>query len=117
MLAASATFIKSLFYNFHNDTVPLFSLLISLFIALLCILLDGSAAVSAAASVRSDKRRTQLGCLGIIFLAQLAFSAICALCSRSKLDMTVIYFLITTVLLVLAAVFCRLGSGTKGGSP
>ncbi len=116
MLAASTTFIKSLFYDFHNDTVPFFGFIISLTIALLCILIDGSAVACTAASVKSDKRRTQLGCLGIVFLTQLAFSAICAICSRSKLNIIIIYFLITTALLALAAVFCRLGSDPKGGS-
>lgn len=116
MAAAGVTLIKSLFYGFHDDTVPFFSLVISLSIALVCAVLIGGAAVCAVVSLRSKNRRSQLGCIGIMLLLNVLFAGVCAVCHHSKLTMIIICAAVTAVILALAAVFTKISPEPKGES-
>lgn len=54
MVVAIIIYVKSLFYNFHEDTIPFFSIIISSVIALFCIILGIGAVICAYFSIKSN---------------------------------------------------------------
>lgn len=110
MILALITFVKSLFYNFHNDTVPFFSIMISSAISLFCIILGVGTGVCIVNYIRSSMFNRQLLWLGIVFLLNLVFSAVCLLIYYSQLKIIAVYFLITSLLLAISFIFCKKNS-------
>ena len=110
MIAALITFIKSLFYNFNNDTVPFYSFLISSAISLFCIMIGVGTGICIVNYIKSDKLSQQLFWGGIVFLLNLVFSAVCLLIHYSQLKIIAVYFLITSLLLVISYIFCKKNS-------
>lgn len=106
MVSALITFVRSLFYNFNNDTVPFFSIMISSAVSLFCIALCTVSGICIINYIKSDKRNRQLIWLSISFLLNLVFSAVCLFIHHSQLKITVIYLLMTTLLSALSF-FCQ----------
>ena len=99
MAAASVTFIKSLFYNFHNDTVPLFSIGFSCSLSLANIGLLVLAALcvfgALGAGKLSAKDKTIL--LTAALLLNLGFGAVCALVKQTHYAVIAVYLLLTSL--------------------
>ena len=113
MILALVTLVKSLFYNFHNDTVPFFGILISSAISLFCIIICVGTGVCIVNYIKSSMFNQQLLWGGIVFLLNLIFSVVCLLIHYSQLKIIAIYFLITSFLLVISYIFCKKNSVMK----
>ena len=107
MILALVTFVKSLFYNFHNDTVPFFSILISSAISLFCIVICVGTRVCIVNYIKSSMFNQQLFWGGVVFLLNLVFSIVCLLIHYSQLKIIAIYFLITSLFLAISYIFCK----------
>ena len=108
MISAIVTFVKSLFYNFHNDTVPFFSIMTSSAISLFCIIIGVVTGICIVNYISSDKLDRQFLWVGIVFLLNLVFSAVCLLIRFDQLKIIAVYFLlITSLLLVISYFFCK----------
>ena len=107
MILALVTFVKSLFYNFHNDTVPFFSIFISSAISLFCIIIGVVTGICILNYIKSSMLNQQLLWGGIVFLLNLVFSVVCLLVRYSQLKIIAVYFLITSLLLVISYIFCK----------
>ena len=107
MILATITFVKSLFYDFRNDTVPFFSIFISCTIALLSIMLNIGAGICVVKFIKSNYHSFLIG---IVFLLNFVFSAICLFFHYEQLKVVAAYFLITSLLFAMAFLVCRIDS-------
>ncbi len=99
MAAAGVTYIKSLFYNFHNDTVPLISIGFSCVLSLLCIVLLAFAAMCVFVFLRNgtQSRHDRAVFLGTAFIMNLGFGGHCALVKQSHYALIAGYLAVTSL--------------------
>ena len=102
MLAASVTLIKSLFYDFSNDTVPLFSIIISVFISLICVTADAAMIVFSVRVIRASEGKRKLLYAAGAFLAELVFAGVCCLVHSEHMALIAAFFLTASLLLILS---------------
>ena len=107
MIPALVTLIISLFYNFHNDTVPLISIMISVAFSLFCVLLCIGAGICIVRYLKTDVFSRQLLRIGAVCLLNLVFAAVCLLNHADQFKVIAVYFLITTLLYAVSLLFCR----------
>lgn len=108
MVVAIIIYVKSLFYNFHEDTVPFFSFVISSIITIFYIFLGIGAIICAYCSIRSNTSSHQSLLICTIFLLNFLFSAVCVIVGCEQLKIIVIYFLTTSLLLLSSLILCRI---------
>ena len=101
MILALITLVKSLFYNFHNDTVPIISIMISCAVSLFCITLVVGTGFCIRKYTKSATTNSRSLWFGITFLLNVVFSAVCLLVHESRLKIIAAYFLITSLSLAL----------------
>ncbi|MBR3267129.1 MAG: hypothetical protein IKI58_00110 [Oscillospiraceae bacterium] len=106
MAAASVTFIRSLFYNFHNDTVPLISIGISCVFALLNLAFLILSALCIFVFVRQKKPSLRRPMVAGAFFVNLGFGALCALVKQAHYGLIGIYLLATSLCFALAYLLC-----------
>jgi hypothetical protein len=112
MILALITLVKSLFYDFHNDTVPIVSIAISCAISLLCAAIVIGTGLCIVLCLRSVTFKSQLLWTGAIILLNLIFSAVCLLVHSEKFRLTAIYFLASAFLTAAAFVSGRINNKT-----
>lgn len=113
MIVSSAVFIKSLFYNFHEDTLPLFSMFLSCSVSFVCIVLDAGMICLAFLFFNKPNAQRQTLLIGLMFLLDLAFSVLRMIVQCVNIRLVIITgvcFLITSVFFALSALFCKLGA-------
>lgn len=108
MILALITLVKSLFYNFHNDTVPIISIMISCAVSLFCITLVVGTGFCIRKYTKSATTNSRSLWFGITFLLNVVFSAVCLLVHESRLKIIAAYFLITSLSLALSFVFGKI---------
>ena len=105
---ASITFVKGLFYDFHNDTVPLFSIVFSCMFSAIGVGLVIVSGIAVVCFWKAKQKRLQLLLTGVILACTLAFSGLCLLCYGGATGTIVLFCTITALLSVLTAVLCML---------
>ncbi len=108
MILALITLVKSLFYNFHNDTVPIISIMISCAVSLFCITLVVGTGFCIRKYTKSATTNSRSLWFGIVFLLNVVFSAVCLLVHESRLKIIAAYFLITSLSLALSFVLGKI---------
>lgn len=107
MLCVLVTAVKGLFYDFHNDTVPMISMMISVFLSMLFLVLTAGTGTCILLYIRTEACRKQLLLAGIAVLLNLAFSALCLLCYDGQFNRIAVYFLLSVLLTAGSAALCR----------
>ena len=111
MTAASGTFIRSLFYNFHNDTVPLFSIGISFVLAMICLVQLFFTVVCAVLYLGIGKNlpgnRDRASLLASACILNLGFGIFCAISKQSHFVTITVYLLLTSLSFALSYAFFR----------
>ena len=97
MFSALITFVKSLFYNFHNDTVPFFSIMISSIIALISIGLVIGASICVI-NYKNSSHSFLFFWLSLLF--NVLFSCVCYLIHHGQFRVILAYLLITTLFFI-----------------
>ena len=109
MTAASGTFIRSLFYNFHNDTVPLFSIGISFVLAMICLVQLFFTVICALLFLGIGKKwlGNRAFLLASACILNLGFGIFCAISKQSHFVTITVYLLLTSLSFVLSYAFFR----------
>ncbi len=108
MAAACIPFVRGLFYDFRNDTVPLFSIFISSALSAVGIILTGTVVLCAIGFYLLQTKRLRLLAAGVMLLCVLVFSGLCALCYVDMTRMIAGFCIVSGLLTVLSAVCCML---------
>lgn len=104
MAAACIAYVRGLFYDFHDDTVPLFSIFISSALSAVGIILTGTVVLCAIGFYLLQTKRLRLLAAGVMLLCVLAFAGLCALCFGGMTRMIAGSCIFAGLLTVLAAV-------------
>ena len=116
MTAASGTFIRSLFYNFRNDTVPLFSFGISIVLTMICLVLLFITVVCAILYLHTGifqiGNRAEM--LAAACILNLGFGIFCAVIKQSHFVIITVYLLLTSLSFALSYAFFRREQKTSG---
>ena len=107
MIIAGLLFVKSLFYNFHNDTIPIFSIIISASISLMCILIIVAIGLCNFISIKSKNIKLQLAMSGASVLLNIVFSLIWLFVHSYQFKIITAYLLITSFFFIASFLLCK----------
>lgn len=114
MIAAVVTVVMSRFRDHSNDTVPMFTVGISVFFAVVCIALCICAGAGVIGFIYSEKSNTKRLLLGIAMFMNLIFAGVCMLLFSEQWMIVVVYAAATTMLHMMALVMATIGGDDEG---
>lgn len=98
-----------LFYDFHNDIVPLFSVMISVILSVLLILIAGAAALCVIDMIRHSRGGRYAEPLGVMLVLDIGFAAVCYLFKDTEIETLVIFVSASAFSLLISFICCKIG--------
>ena len=112
LIAAIVPLVRSLFYDFHNDTVPVFSIAISVILTLLFVFMAGAALLAFIEMIRKGRGGRYADPLGALLLLDLGFAAVCYFFKDTELKKLIIFVSASAFSLLLSLIFSKIGRRT-----